>query len=1484
MAVIGASNSLGGLAGSNAVARLLVVISGDSTPLTAALAKAEGTMAGFGNNASSIGKALTRNLSLPLLALGGYAVKAASDFETATARVAGLTPYLDETGKSVEQLQHQLLTLAGDPQIIAGPTELADSLFLAGSAGLDAAEVFPVVKLSAQGMSAGMGKATDISTVLIAALNNYRGSGLTAAKAMDILTVAIQEGTAAPEEMAIALGRVLPVAAAAGVSFEQVTSSVAALTNLGVPTRVATTSLRALFSELLAPTQAAKKALDAFGISAQQLRDTLANNGPVAAFELLNRAVHGNEEAIHDIIPQIRGFTAFLGLTGTNAGSYTEILNKAENATGKFKKALDLISKTPEFQFQKGLQELQIAAIEIGQDLLPIFIQLSHIFQQLGTVIGELPAPLKAALAAFIALGAVSGPVIQLYGAITKTALTTTNLASNAQILLPTVKSVAIGFAAMSIAAIAAVGGFQSLAAGSHSLISVATTLIGSFVAVKLALSGLQVAALKFGTGGIVSLVLGTASGGTFTAIAAGIAAVVTIVGLLAGQAGAAKRAAGEMGASLTDAAKAGDTLRAALKGIEDDTIHDELLHIAQAAGVMNQKVGDAFGTLSQGVGADLVTDLKKLAAGSREFVNALGGAGRTNRLIQVIEDTIAAGEDLGPALDKAGFSSEQFFNALEVAGTSTTGLAAGMGDVIDNAEVLALAYGNLFKANKDYQFAVQATIGAHLADSAAVQAMADKYGVSVDFINGKLSDFGIAAGGMSQAAQDSFIRAAAGVDKNGNKITLKMTEMQDAADALAEDLAKSLQQGFSLFGDELPKAVKNFDQVIAKAQQFGQVAVDQASNVRTLLERGVPTGLIDQFISEGPAMVAAFANATTPQLAKVVNAYDLAMGAMDASILAEAVHQEGKGKRMVEGFATSILGASNLLPGVGAKIVQAVGEGLSAGNIRPKALSLITQFVHTLNSQHNLSKAAGSQAAQAFANGVASGDFVSPKGKILVQQAARGIAANSTLTIAEAKKLVKGVAEAMEADKHKVLAAGHHVANEAVQGLGDKSSKPSGAKFVADFAAGMHQNVGLIDAAAQAMAARAKAALDAALKNSPYYFSLPMGRKTVSDFWDGVKEESKKHDPDAEDFAQITSNKFNQAFLKRIPNMLESLDKLESLIKEHMKKAFEAGDLEMAKALEQQGKHLQAHLEALQGRFADFRKGIRAGFADFRDLIGNLSDVFNEFAQANADAIAERDRLLESSNPEDIAKAGTILIPSATPGTEDIQAFLQDRLDKAKELADVLKDLAKAGLSQGVISQIAGQGENGIALGRAILAGGQDLIDQFNSTYAELRAITQKSVEQMGEKYFGKAIKFATQSLFKFSEAIVALIKELVQGLGDGNKKLIAALNSLLSNIQNAANGAGGGGGSNPPPNNNPNAPPPTLGNQWDTGWARVLNAASSRSSSYMPASKVIVEENHVHFHEPVVGNHEEFVRKIDEGLSAQRRRNRVLALDPRG
>jgi tape measure domain-containing protein len=87
------------------VADLAVRISADIKQLQKNIGKAKATLKDFGSSATSLGTSLSASLTLPLVSLGGVALKTASDFEQLQVRLETLTGSAKAGRKQFERLQ-----------------------------------------------------------------------------------------------------------------------------------------------------------------------------------------------------------------------------------------------------------------------------------------------------------------------------------------------------------------------------------------------------------------------------------------------------------------------------------------------------------------------------------------------------------------------------------------------------------------------------------------------------------------------------------------------------------------------------------------------------------------------------------------------------------------------------------------------------------------------------------------------------------------------------------------------------------------------------------------------------------------------------------------------------------------------------------------------------------------------------------------------------------------------------------------------------------------------------------------------------------------------------------------------------------------------------------------------------------------------------------------------------------------------------------
>jgi TP901 family phage tail tape measure protein len=331
-------------------------------------------------------RSLSRGLKLAstaILGVGVVATKMALDYNDAFTKIAAIS---NASAKDIAKWKDEVLALAGETA--KSPKELADALFFLASAGLKAKQIMPALEASAKGAAVGLGETADVANIVASTLNAYSKSGLKAKQVTDVLVAAVREGRAEPQEFATALGRILPIASAAGISFSDVAASLAGLSNIGLDVNEGVTAMRGLFQALISPTDSAATAMKSVGLSAQDLLDSLQQDGLIATVRMLDSAVKKNTGSqseymgvLRDIVPNVRSLTGLLGLTTQEAEKVNSVFQRVRDSTGSLGDAMKTTAESPGFQLRQALTELGVVMIKLGDIIIPALVAVVGFIQ-----------------------------------------------------------------------------------------------------------------------------------------------------------------------------------------------------------------------------------------------------------------------------------------------------------------------------------------------------------------------------------------------------------------------------------------------------------------------------------------------------------------------------------------------------------------------------------------------------------------------------------------------------------------------------------------------------------------------------------------------------------------------------------------------------------------------------------------------------------------------------------------------------------------------------------------------------------------------------------------------------------------------------------------------------------------------------------------------------------------------------------------------
>lgn len=346
------------------LANLIVKMTADTTALQKGLQGAKGQMSKFSGAINAAGTAGAAALA----GLGTASIKMGLDFEKSMAEVKTLMPDVSE--KAFGKLKDDVLAFSKEMGVA---TEKAvPALYQAISAGVPQENVMDFMTVASK---AAIGGVTELETAvdgITSVVNAYGAEVMDAQKAADLMFTGVKLGKTTFDELSASLYNVAPLAAATGVSFEEVTAALAALTAQGVPTAQASTQLRAAIQSLTAPTSRQATLIKELGLdfSAAALQQKGLSDAMKEAIE----ATGGNMEQLRKLLGSVEAVQAVLALGGDQAYKFDDALTQMGESTGAAEKAFDTMADTASYKLNKTINELKVEMTRLGSKALPLVV------------------------------------------------------------------------------------------------------------------------------------------------------------------------------------------------------------------------------------------------------------------------------------------------------------------------------------------------------------------------------------------------------------------------------------------------------------------------------------------------------------------------------------------------------------------------------------------------------------------------------------------------------------------------------------------------------------------------------------------------------------------------------------------------------------------------------------------------------------------------------------------------------------------------------------------------------------------------------------------------------------------------------------------------------------------------------------------------------------------------------------------------------
>lgn len=365
---------------------------------------------GVGDKVSALGGKMTATITMPVVAGGTAAVKEATDYSSALAKLSTIA---DTTQTPIDDLDSSIMALSDSTGM--GAAEIAEASYQAISAGQSTKDAVGFVEQANVLARAGFTSMTTATDTLTTALNAYGLSADQVSSVSDKLITTQNLGKTTVDELGASMGKVIPTAAMYGVNLDQLSAAYITTTKNGIGTAESTTYINGMLNELGKSGSTTSDILkEKTGKSFSELMNSGYNLSDV--LQIVQDEADSSGKSLADMFGSQEAAKAAATII-QHTNDFTGAIKELESSTGTAQKAFDTLEASdPSIQFEKTKTAIQNCAISIGQILMPIVQQIAGKIQELVQKFRDLDPETQQQIVMIAAIAAAIGPLIVIIG------------------------------------------------------------------------------------------------------------------------------------------------------------------------------------------------------------------------------------------------------------------------------------------------------------------------------------------------------------------------------------------------------------------------------------------------------------------------------------------------------------------------------------------------------------------------------------------------------------------------------------------------------------------------------------------------------------------------------------------------------------------------------------------------------------------------------------------------------------------------------------------------------------------------------------------------------------------------------------------------------------------------------------------------------------------------------------------------------------
>ena len=274
------------------------------------------------------------------------AVKAMFELQYAMTRINTITR---QSQTVLNKWTYDVMRLSSEFGVVK--KDITKALYEINSATIVGADAMTVLNASVRAARAGYTDTTKVAELLAKVINAYGYSAKDATYLSDVLFKTVEVGINTMEQLSQYMGRVVTVAANAGVAFEEISASIATMTSRGLNTNIAVTALNSAILKLSQGGQNLNPIFRQMGYASSAA--ALQTQGLAGALRVLYNQTHGNTQALTKLGFNYRDIRAVSILASEAIDVFDDHLKSMYQASGQTQQALSKVADTLQYKWQR---------------------------------------------------------------------------------------------------------------------------------------------------------------------------------------------------------------------------------------------------------------------------------------------------------------------------------------------------------------------------------------------------------------------------------------------------------------------------------------------------------------------------------------------------------------------------------------------------------------------------------------------------------------------------------------------------------------------------------------------------------------------------------------------------------------------------------------------------------------------------------------------------------------------------------------------------------------------------------------------------------------------------------------------------------------------------------------------------------------------------------------------------------------------------